>query len=117
MKRYIELLERLIGTPSYSRQEEQTAELLAGFLSRAGVREVHRSGNNVWAYNREFDPQRPTILLNSHHDTVKPNSGWSRDPFIPTIEEGRLYGLGSNDAGGAWCRSRPLSCTFTRFGG
>ncbi len=99
MKRYIELLEQLIGTPSYSRQEEQTAELLAGFLSRAGVREVHRSGNNVWAYNREFDPQRPTILLNSHHDTVKPNSGWSRDPFIPTIEEGRLYGLGSNDAG------------------
>ena len=101
MKRYIELLERLIGTPSYSRQEEQTAELLAGCLSRAGVREVHRSGNNVWAYNREFDPQRPTILLNSHHDTVKPNSGWSRDPFIPTIEEGRLYGLGSNDAGGS----------------
>ena len=101
MKRYIELLERLIGTPSYSREEAQTAAILEAFLTGEGVRDVHRSGNNVWAYNRAFDPSKPTILLNSHHDTVKPNSGWSRDPFVPTVEAGRLYGLGSNDAGGS----------------
>lgn len=101
MKKYIELLERLIGTPSYSREESQTAGILASFLNDEGVRDVQRLHNNVWAYNRAFDPAKPTLLLNSHHDTVKPNSAWTRDPFVPTVEAGRLYGLGSNDAGGS----------------
>lgn len=99
MNRYVELLERLIATPSYSREEKMTADLLAAFLTGQGVAEVHRLHNNVWARNRWFDPSKPTILLNSHHDTVKPAARWSRDPFLPEIVNGRLYGLGSNDAG------------------
>lgn len=99
MNRYVELLERLIATPSYSREEKMTADLLAAFLTGQGVAEVHRLHNNVWARNRWFDPSKPTILLNSHHDTVKPAAGWSRDPFVPEVVDGRLYGLGSNDAG------------------
>lgn len=98
---YIKLLQQLIATPSYSREEAQTAEILASFLAVRGVSEVHRDRNNVWVYNRHFDPKKPTILLNSHHDTVKPNSAWTRDPFSPDIEGDRLYGLGSNDAGGS----------------
>lgn len=99
MKRYIELLEQLIATPSYSREEKMTADLLAAFLTGRGVAEVHRLHNNVWARNQWFDPSKPTILLNSHHDTVKPAAGWSRDPFLPEVVDGKLYGLGSNDAG------------------
>lgn len=99
MNTYIQLLQKMIATPSFSREENLTADLLAAFLSYKGVAEVHRQQNNVWAYNRHFDPSKPTILLNSHHDTVKPNSAYTRDPFRPDVEEGRLYGLGSNDAG------------------
>lgn len=99
MEKYIKLLQRLIATPSYSREEAMTADILAAFLAGEGVREVHREHNNVWTFNRSFDPARPTILLNSHHDTVKPNSAYTRDPFSPDIVDGRLYGLGSNDAG------------------
>ena len=99
MNPYIELLRRMIATPSVSREEERTADLLAEFLTSRGVDPVHRSHNNVWARNRWFDPAKPTILLNSHHDTVKPNSAYTRDPFAPDIEAGKLYGLGSNDAG------------------
>ncbi len=100
-KRYteaVELLRQMIRIPSISKQEEGTADLLASFLSERGV-SVHRKKNNVWAFNRHYDPARPTILLNSHHDTVKPNSGYTRDPFSPDIEGDLLYGLGSNDAG------------------
>ena len=99
MNPYIELLRRMIATPSVSREEERTADLLAEFLTSRGVDPVHRSHNNVWASNLWFDPAKPTILLNSHHDTVKPNSAYTRDPFAPDIEAGKLYGLGSNDAG------------------
>ena len=99
MNTYIQLLQKMIATPSFSREENLTADLLAAFLSDKGVAEVHRQQNNVWAYNRHFDSSKPTILLNSHHDTVKPNSAYTRDPFRPDVEEGRLYGLGSNDAG------------------
>lgn len=99
MDKYIELLQWLIATPSYSREENLTADILASFLSDEGVRDVQREHNNVWAYNQHFDPSKPTILLNSHHDTVKPNSAWTRDPFMPEIVDGKLYGLGSNDAG------------------
>ncbi len=99
MNPYIELLRRMIATPSVSREEERTADLLAEFLTSRDVDSVHRSHNNVWVRNRWFDPAKPTILLNSHHDTVKPNSAYTRDPFAPDIEAGKLYGLGSNDAG------------------
>lgn len=94
------LLQRLIATPSFSREEHDTAAIIASFLDEKGVA-VQRLKNNVWASNRHFDPARPTVLLNSHHDTVRPNQGYTRDPFSPDIIDGKLYGLGSNDAGGA----------------
>jgi acetylornithine deacetylase len=95
----IQLLQQLITIPSFSKEETLTADVIEQFLEKRGVK-THRKINNVWAWNKHFDASRPTILLNSHHDTVKPNSGYTRDPFLPTIEDGRLYGLGSNDAGG-----------------
>ena len=95
----VELLQRLIATPSFSREEADTAALLDDFLQKKGV-PTHCLQNNVWARNRHFDAARPTILLNSHHDTVKPNKGYTRDPFAPEILDDKLFGLGSNDAGG-----------------
>lgn len=94
------LLTRLIALPSFSREEDQTASELCKFLGTHGIAHS-RSGNNVWALNKHFDSQKPTILLNSHHDTVKPNPAYTRDPFAPAEEDGKLYGLGSNDAGGS----------------
>jgi acetylornithine deacetylase len=93
------LLKQLIATPSFSKEENDTAELIANFFERHGIAHF-RVGNNVYAQNRSYDPARKSILLNSHHDTVKPNKGYSLDPFSPVEREGRLYGLGSNDAGG-----------------
>ena len=107
----VELLKKMIATPSLSREESATADLLAAFLQAHGV-EPHRKKNNVWAFNRYYDPAKPTILLNSHHDTVKPNSAYTRDPFTATVEEGRLYGLGSNDAGASGVS---LLATFLHF--
>ncbi len=95
----VELLQQLIAIPSFSKQENLTADLLEKYLKDKGV-QTHRKMNNIWAWNKYFDATKPTILLNSHHDTVKPNSGYSRDPFDAKIEDGKLYGLGSNDAGG-----------------
>lgn len=92
------LLKALIATPSPSRCEERTAELLCTFLSERGA-EPQRLHNNVWARSARFDPTRPTLLLNSHHDTVRPAAGYTRDPHAPAVEGDRLYGLGSNDAG------------------
>ena len=94
----VALLRQRIQTPSFSKEEAGTAGLLAEFLQERGV-DVHRKKNNVWAFNRHYDPAKPTILLNSHHDTVKPNGAYTRDPFAATVEGDRLYGLGSNDAG------------------
>ena len=94
----IELLQRLIATPSLSGEEGDTADILAAELVERGV-EVRRHHNNVWALSRGFDAKKPTLMLNSHQDTVKPSAAYTRNPFEPTIEEGRLYGLGSNDAG------------------
>jgi acetylornithine deacetylase len=94
------LLQEMIATPSFSREEDRTADLIFQFLKNKGV-EVNREGNNVFALNRHFDPSKKTILLNSHHDTVKPNPRYTRDPYTATIEDGKLFGLGSNDAGGA----------------
>jgi acetylornithine deacetylase len=95
----LELLQELISIPSFSREEDKTATAIDTFLERHGVK-AGRQGNNVWAFNQHFNPALPTILLNSHHDTVKPNAGYTLDPFTPTIKDGKLYGLGSNDAGG-----------------
>lgn len=95
----IGLLQQLISLPSFSKEEEKTANLLMSFFKHHGM-EAMRKGNNVWSKNKFFDPIKPTILLNSHHDTVKPNPGYTRDPFWADIEDGKLYGLGSNDAGG-----------------
>lgn len=96
----IALLKQLIATPSFSKEEHNTARALEYFFRRQGIQH-HRFLNNVWAYNTHFDPLKPTILLNSHHDTVKPNPGYTKDPFTPIEEDGKLYGLGSNDAGGS----------------
>lgn len=95
----IELLKRLIATRSFSGEEGETANLLEDWFNNHEI-PFERHLNNVWAKNRHFDASKPTLLLNSHHDTVKPNSAYTRDPYKPTIEEGKLYGLGSNDAGG-----------------
>lgn len=95
----IELLRSLIRTPSFSREEQQTAQILVDFFAQRGL-SVKRTLNNVWLVNRSHDLNKPTLLLNSHHDTVKPNPQYTRDPFEPSIEGGQLFGLGSNDAGG-----------------
>lgn len=94
----IGLLKLLIATPSVSREEEAAADALQNFIEGAGIM-TYRSGNNVWCLSPGFDPKRPTLLLNSHIDTVKPVAGWKHHPHVPVIENGRLYGLGSNDAG------------------
>lgn len=94
----VALLQRLIATPSPSRAEAGTADLLAGWLAERGVR-TERLHNNLWARSERFDPTLPTLLLNAHHDTVRPAAGYTRDPYAPSVEQGRLYGLGSNDAG------------------
>ncbi|HTF80301.1 MAG TPA: M20 family metallo-hydrolase [Cytophagales bacterium] len=107
----IELLKALIRTESFSKQEHNTAELLNNFLTERGV-ETKRNKNNVWAFNKNFDSNKPTILLNSHHDTVKPNPGYTNDPFDPFVKDGKLFGLGSNDAGGCLVS---LIATFLHF--
>jgi acetylornithine deacetylase len=94
----IALLQQLIQTPSFSREEAGTADLLMQFLAQHGI-PAQRQGNNVWATSKTWDAARPTLLLNSHHDTVKPGPSWMYPPFAATLEGDRLTGLGSNDAG------------------
>lgn len=107
----VNLLKQLIATPSFSREEQGTADLIAAFLQERGVT-TSRTGNNIIALNKYFDPAKPTYLLNSHHDTVKPNKGYTLDPFSPIEKDGKLYGLGSNDAGGCLVS---LIATFLHF--
>src|SRR5580765_6349279 len=95
----IDLLKQLIATPSFSKEENETAEIICNFFGSLNV-EYARIGNNVYAKSKFYDPALPSVLLNSHHDTVKPNAKYTRDPFEPVEEDGRLFGLGSNDAGG-----------------
>lgn len=99
-KNSLELLKKLIATPSFSKEENDTADILQQFFKDKNI-PTKRHKNNIWVTNKSFDEDKPTILLNSHHDTVKPNSGYTRDPFTPVVEDGKLFGLGSNDAGGA----------------
>lgn len=107
----LELLKNLISIQSFSKEEDKTADLIGQFLQERGIK-IHRKLNNIWAYNQHFDASKPTVLLNSHHVTVKPNSGYTRDPYEPKIEDGKLYGLGSNDAGGCLVS---LIATFLYF--
>jgi len=95
----IELLKKLISTPSFSKEEDKTAEIIFNHLDSNGIKS-NRHKNNIWVEHPGNKPGRPVVLLNSHHDTVKPSVGWLHDPFNPTELDGKLIGLGSNDAGG-----------------
>jgi acetylornithine deacetylase len=107
----IALLKQLISIPSFSKEEGGTADAIANYLIKKGI-VPQRQGNNVWAFLTPFEENRPTIWLNSHHDTVKPNTGYTRDPFSAEEHEGKLFGLGSNDAGGPLVS---LIATFCHF--
>ena len=109
----VELLQALIATPSLSRDEARTGDLLFAFLAENGAA-PERLHNNVWARAEGYDPARPTLLLNSHHDTVRPAASYTRNPFAPVIEEGCLYGLGSNDAGASVVALAETFLTFRR---
>jgi len=105
------LLTKFIEMPSMSGEEEGTASIIEAFLEEKEI-PFQRKGNNIWAKNQSFDPTKPTILLNSHHDTVKPNAGYTKDPYQAVIDDGKLFGLGSNDAGGCLVS---LILTFIHF--
>ncbi|MBW3518903.1 M20 family metallo-hydrolase [Flavobacterium sp. NKUCC04_CG] len=107
----LELLKQLIATPSFSKEEEQTATIIEKYLKSKGIK-IQRELHNIWAFNQHFDSDKPTILLNSHHDTVRPNGDYTRDPFNPEVIDGKLYGLGSNDAGGCLVSLIAVFCFF-----
>ena len=98
----VELLKKLIATPSVSRNEKDAADIMEQTIRSYGF-EPQREANNLWIIDPHYDESRPTLLLNAHIDTVKPVASWSRDPFSPDVEDGALYGLGSNDCGGGLC--------------
>ena len=96
----ISLLKEMISTPSHSREEEKVADVVFDFIkNKITSCNINRINNNIWVVNKNFDSSRPTILLNSHIDTVKPVEGWQRNPYSPEEENDTIYGLGSNDAG------------------
>jgi acetylornithine deacetylase len=107
----IGLLKQLIATPSFSKEEDNSSSLIRTFLENKDVK-TEQYLYNIWAKNKYFDANKPTILLNSHHDTVKPNKGYTLDPFTPNEKDGKLFGLGSNDAGGSLVS---LIATFLYF--
>lgn len=94
----VSLLQSLIETQSFSSEEDGTALLIINWLEEKGIT-LSRKRNNIYAFNKHYDASKPLLLLNSHHDTVKPNKGYTRDPYNAEIKDGKLYGLGSNDAG------------------
>ena len=98
----VQLLKKLIATPSVSRNEKDAANIMEQTIRSYGF-EPQREANNLWIIDPHYDESRPTLLLNAHIDTVKPVPSWSRDPFSPDVEDGVLYGLGSNDCGGGLC--------------
>jgi len=107
----ISLLKQLIETQSFSSEEDQTALHIEAWFKRNNINFI-RTQNNVWSTNKYFDDSKPTLLLNSHHDTVKPNNGYTKDPLKAIVEDGKLFGLGSNDAGGCLVS---LLATFAYF--
>lgn len=107
----IALLHDLISIQSFSSEEDPTAKRIEQWFVEHEI-PTKRENNNVYAFNAAYDPSKPTLLLNSHHDTVKPNSAYTKDPFHPHVEDGKLYGLGSNDAGGALVS---LMALFTHY--
>ncbi|WP_188050484.1 M20 family metallo-hydrolase [Flavobacterium sp. GP15] len=107
----ITLLKKMIETPSFSSEEDKTALLIENWFTQNEI-PFKRENNNVWAFNKHFDETKPTLLLNSHHDTVKPNQGYTNDPFQAFVQDGKLFGLGSNDAGGCLVS---LLATFVYF--
>jgi acetylornithine deacetylase len=107
----VQLLKQLISTPSFSKEESETAAIIGKFFAVKGIAAT-RVGNNIFALNEHFDESKPTLLLNSHHDTVKPNKGYTLNPFEPIEKDGKLFGLGSNDAGGSLVS---LIATFLHF--
>jgi len=92
------LLEKLISIKSFSFNEDKTANHIEKWLNENKIK-TSRKKNNVFAFNKYYNPQKPNLLLNSHHDTVEPNDGYTNDPYEPITKDGKLYGLGSNDAG------------------
>ena len=98
----VELLKKLIATPSVSRNEKDAADIMEQTIRSYGF-EPQREANNIWIIDPHYDESRPTLLLNAHIDTVKPVASWTRDPFSPDVVDGVLYGLGSNDCGGGLC--------------
>ena len=98
----VQLLKKLIATPSVSRNEKDAADIMEQTIRSYGF-EPQREANNLWIIDPHYDESRPTLLLNAHIDTVKPVASWSREPFSPDVEDGVLYGLGSNDCGGGLC--------------
>jgi acetylornithine deacetylase len=104
----VTFLQELIRIPSYSKEEAGTAKAIHQYLSNY-CQQVTQKGNNIWVVNEYYDTKKPTLLLNSHHDTVKPTEGYTRNPFEPTIAGGKLFGLGSNDAGAS------LVCLMAAF--
>lgn len=107
----IALLHKLIETPSFSTEEDKTAKLIEDWFTNHNI-PFERENNNVWAFNNHFDTTKKTILLNSHHDTVKPNANYTKDPHKAAVQDGKLFGLGSNDAGGCLVG---LLAAFTYF--
>ncbi len=107
----IDLLKKLISIQSFSSEEDKTGDAIQDWFKEFDI-PFERIHNNVFAKNKFWDENKPTLLLNSHHDTVKPNKAYTKDPFHPHIEDGKLYGLGSNDAGGCLVS---LIATFTHF--
>lgn len=107
----IALLKALIESPSFSSEEAQTALLIEKWFIQNDI-PFKRENNNIWAFNEHFDANKPTLLLNSHHDTVKPNQGYTNNPFEAIVKDGKLFGLGSNDAGGCLVS---LLATFVHF--
>ncbi|MCK5034209.1 MAG: M20 family metallo-hydrolase [Calditrichia bacterium] len=113
IKEAVQLLKQLIATPSLSREENDTAQLIENQFNNWGIK-TSRKHNNVYAFCNNYDDKKPTLLLNSHHDTVKPNSDWTMDPFKPTIKDGKLFGLGSNDAGASLVSLMALFAYFNK---
>ncbi len=107
----ITLLKQLISIESFSKEEDKTADAIETWLTSFSI-PFTRENNNVYAKNKHWSDAKPTLLLNSHHDTVKPNKAYTRDPFLPEVIDGKLYGLGSNDAGGCLVS---LLATFVHF--